>query len=516
MVLPTPNPSEKEDASLNEAESLSQEEIVPPVVQEAKAHQAMDTPEEMAPAVDESSATVERVDVQKDPPVDLASKTEKPKESQTAVHPETQVETQDEPPLKRGQMIEGEVVATTPLEITCTLGEGLVGVIPSHELERMQRRVLEEELQIGKKLLVYVINPRDHQGRILLSVNRALEEQDWQRAREYMREGRNYESHIAGYNKGGLIVRFGYLRGFVPLSQIAEARQLRANSEANEELWQQLVNQPIQVKVIEVNRKRSRLVLSERAANREQQEKRKAELLGELKVGDVRKGIVTSVADFGIFVDLGGVEGLVHNSELSWNHIKHARDRFKRGQEVTVEVISIDRERQRIGLSIKRQEADPWDEVAMRYVNGQLVRATITKLTKFGAFAQLIDTPKSEGLIHISELSDGRVEHPREVLQPGERLTLRIIRIDIRNRRLGLSLKRVNSAEYLDMDWENSLRVPNESQNQAAEAKQGSPEEHGSQSQEEEGAPEVVAAEAVAKEVGENMADDADKENNDE
>ena len=368
--------------------------------------------------------------------------------------PASAPEVKQEEPFKRGQLVKGVVTATSPMEVTCALGDDHVGIIPSRELERMNRQLLEEMLEVGKRLTVFVINPRDHQGRILLSVNRALEEQDWQLAQEHYRARRAYPGFVAGYNKGGLIVRFGRLRGFVPMSQIADARRWQLGDQTNEEQWRELVNQPITVKVIEVNRKRSRLVLSESAAAREQRDKRKVELLSELKVGDVRSGPIVSLADFGVFVDLGGAEGLVHNSELSWRHIKHPRDAFKVGQGVRAEVISIDREKQRIGLSIKRQELDPWDEVAMRYTTGQLVQATITKLTKFGAFAQLVDSPQSEGLVHISELADGRVEHPREVVQPGEKLTLRITRIDIRNRRLGLSLKRVNSAEFLDMDWQ--------------------------------------------------------------
>ena len=368
--------------------------------------------------------------------------------------PASAPEVKQEEPFKRGQLVKGVVTATSPMEVTCALGDDHVGIIPSRELERMNRQLLEEMLEVGKRLTVFVINPRDHQGRILLSVNRALEEQDWQLAQEHYRARRAYPGFVAGYNKGGLIVRFGRLRGFVPMSQIADVRRWQLGDQTNEEQWRELVNQPITVKVIEVNRKRSRLVLSESAAAREQRDKRKVELLSELKVGDVRSGPIVSLADFGVFVDLGGAEGLVHNSELSWRHIKHPRDAFKVGQGVRAEVISIDREKQRVGLSIKRQELDPWDEVAMRYTTGQLVQATITKLTKFGAFAQLVDSPQSEGLVHISELADGRVEHPREVVQPGEKLTLRITRIDIRNRRLGLSLKRVNSAEFLDMDWQ--------------------------------------------------------------
>lgn len=358
-----------------------------------------------------------------------------------------------ESPFRRGQLVAGVIKKTSPIEVACSLTGGHEGIIPNRELERMNRQQFEELLTVGNQLQVYIINPRDHKGRILLSVNRALEEQDWQQAQDFQRKQRIFQGYIAGYNKGGLIVRFGRLRGFVPMSQISAARRRDLGDQSNDETWRKQVNQPISVKVIEVNRKRSRLVLSERASLREQREKRKVELISELKVGDVRTGPVVSLADFGVFVDLGGAEGLVHNSELSWRHIRHPRDAFRTGQEVRVEIISIDHDQHRIGLSIKRQELDPWDEVAMNYTTGQLVEATITKIAKFGAFAQLEDSPFPEGLIHISELADRRIEHPRDVVQTGEKVTLRITKIDLRNRRLGLSLKRVNSAEYLDMDW---------------------------------------------------------------
>ena len=402
----------------------------------------------------------EGTDAEEEKPTDETIAVEKSDHTKTDTEPSKaedvqrqETEEKQELPFRRGALIEGVVTKTSPLEVSCSLGEEHEGIIPSRELERINRQQFEELLQIGNRLQVYVINPRDHKGRILLSVNRALEEQDWKQAQEFYREHRIFQGFVAGYNKGGLIVRFGRLRGFVPMSQIADSRRWQLGDQADDEKWRKQVNQPISVKVIEVNRKRSRLVLSESAAAREQREKRKAELISELSVGDVRTGPIVSLADFGVFVDLGGAEGLVHNSELSWRHVKHPRDIFQVGQQVRVEVINIDREKHRIGLSIKRQELDPWDEVAMRYTTGQLVQATITKLTKFGAFAQLEESPYSEGLIHISELADRRVEHPREVVQPGEKVTLRITRIDIRNRRLGLSVKRVNSAEYLDIDW---------------------------------------------------------------
>jgi len=360
--------------------------------------------------------------------------------------------------LKKGDLVEGTIISTSPTLVTVDLGAQQEGIIPGHELERMNRRMLES-LKVGEKIKAYVVNPHahDHNGKVLLSVNRALEEIDWQRAEEYRQSQEVYESRIAGYNKGGLIVRFGRLRGFVPQSQMSmERRRVLTENPAAEESWSSMVNEPVVVKVMEVDRARNRLILSERFASRQSREKRKETLIKDLTVGEVREGRVVSLEDFGAFIDIGGAEGLVHLTEMSWQHITHPREVLQVGQPVRVEVISIDKDNKRIGLSMKRQEADPWDTIAINYEVGQLVQGTVTKLTKFGAFAQLVDVPEIEGLIHISELSDKRVTHPREVVNEGDKLTLRVVKIDIKNRRLGLSLKKVNSAEYLDQDWATS------------------------------------------------------------
>ena len=353
--------------------------------------------------------------------------------------------------FKRGDLVEGTISKTSPTSITVDLGEGDEGIVPGRELENMGVKAIEE-LSEGKTLTLFVVNPHDHRGNTVLSINRAEEEMNWKEAETYQKEQHVYEGNIAGYNKGGLIVRFGRLRGFVPQSQIGDDRRRSMQGDTPEELYSGMVNENVSVKVIEVDRSRNRLILSERAASRELREARKESLILELNTGEIREGHVVSLEDFGAFVDIGGAEGLVHLTEISWKHITHPKEVLKIGQKVKVEVISVDRDRKRIGLSIKRQEADPWDEVATTYSDGQLVRGTVTKMTKFGAFAQLSDAPEIEGLIHISELSDERVNHPREVVNEGEELTLRVVKIDVKNRRLGLSLKAVNSAEYLDID----------------------------------------------------------------
>jgi small subunit ribosomal protein S1 len=370
---------------------------------------------------------------------------------------ETQMETllaqsQDEPQVKKGDILEGTVARTTPTEILVDVGLKSEGVISGKELERMDRETLDR-LKVGEKVLVYVLIPEDKNGNVVLSLTRALEEQDWRHAETLQESGDVYEGKVDGYNKGGLIVRFGRVRGFVPESQVSRDRRRRAEGTDPQEKWGGMRGEDIIVKVLEVDRARNRLILSEREAAPQVREQQKERLLEELQVGDVKVGRVKSLADFGAFVDVGGADGLVHLTELSWKHVTHPRDVLKVGQTVEVEVISIDRERKRIGLSIKRREEDPWMAIARQYQIGQLVEGTITKLTKFGAFARLVDNPEIEGLIHISELADHRVNHPRDVVSEGEALTLRVVKIDPQQRRMGLSLKRVSSPEYLDADY---------------------------------------------------------------
>jgi len=218
------------------------------------------------------------------------------------------------------------------------------------------------------------------------------------------------------------------------------------------------VGKKLQLKVIELDRARNRLILSERAAMRDWRKIQKEKLLSELHVGMRLKGKVISLADFGAFIDLGGADGLVHLSEISWKRVTHPREILKEGQEVEVEVLGVDNERKRIALSLKRLQPDPWSTIEQRYKIGQLVEGTITKLAKFGAFARVKDDEQIEGLVHISELAEGHINHPKEVVKEGQVLTLRIIRIDSERRRLGLSLKRVDQAEYAESDWRQGLQ----------------------------------------------------------
>ncbi len=363
-------------------------------------------------------------------------------------------------PLKRGQIIDGTIAGISDSEILVDVGAKSEGLIAGRELESLDPEILGD-LAVGDDVRVYVLNPEDSKGHILLSLRRALEEQDWQVAEEHLESKQSYESKVQSYNKGGLIVPFGRIRGFVPASQVSMRRRGRGSGDSPEERWGDMVNEPIMVKVIEVDRGRNRLILSERAAERELREKRRATLIDELSVHQRRKGRVVRLTDFGAFVDLGGADGLVHLSELSWKHVNHPREVVNVGDEIEVEVISLDPERQRIGLSLKNCLADPWTTIDQDYTAGQLVQGKVTKLTKFGAFASIVDNPAIEGLIHISELADHRVKHPREVLDEGDVVTLRIIRIEPDRRRLGLSLKQVDSEEYMFDDWQDFVNPGN-------------------------------------------------------
>ena len=259
------------------------------------------------------------------------------------------------------------------------------------------------------------------------------------------------DSKIIGFNKGGLIVPVGGLRGFLPSSQISAMRRSMSSGDTPEARWQKMVGEPISVRIIEVDRERRRLILSERATGTESRSSMKDRVIGELEEGKIYTGRVTSLAEFGAFVNVNGADGLVHLSELSWDRLQHPKELLEVGQEVKVKVINIDLEKRRIGLSMRALQDDPWKSRVENFSVGQLIEGKITRLTKFGAFARL--DGDIEGLIHISELSENRVEHPKEVLKEGEVKTLRVIRIDPDNHRIGLSLRKVDSAAFADKDF---------------------------------------------------------------
>lgn len=358
---------------------------------------------------------------------------------------------------RSGEIREGSIMHIGEDEILVSIGAKSEGVIHARELDRLEDDERSELLVEGKTIPVYVVKPEDQNGNVLLSYVRAKEEKDWEWVEDLMQSDETVEAKIGGHNKGGLIVPLGTLRGFVPASQVSALRRISKEGDSNEQRWAKMVGEPIKVRVIEVDRGRRRLILSERAALRETREALKERLLDELEEGEVRSGRVTSLAEFGAFVNIDGADGLVHLSELSWERIDHPSEVLEVGQQVEVKVISVDRDRRRIGLSLRQLQEDPWVRKAKTLKVGQLVEGTITHLTKFGAFAKINDDDDLEGLIHISELSENRIGHPKEVVKEGDKITLRIIKIETDRRRIGLSLRKVDSAAYADLDWKMAL-----------------------------------------------------------
>src|SRR5215470_8804145 len=350
--------------------------------------------------------------------------------------------------IKRGDVVDGVIVRIDQDEILVDIGLKSEGVLSTKELPASGDWSFEN-LHLNDKVLVYVIQPETPDGHAVLSLKRANTERQWRIAEEQYKNGELLKARVIDYNKGGLIVDIAGIRGFVPISQILNLkREEVASGGENQETaakLQSMKEKELQLRIIEINRERDRLILSERLAQQEWRQRRREELLDELKPGEVRRGVISNLANFGAFVDLGGAEGLVHLSQLAWSRINHPSEVLKVGQEVEVQVLSVDKDKKKIALSIKRAEVDPWTTVEQRYTPGQVVSGTITKIAPFGAFARIEDG--IEGLIHLSELPAGM--DPKTSLHEGEQLQLRILRIDAERRRLGLSLRQ---AEEMDKE----------------------------------------------------------------
>lgn len=351
---------------------------------------------------------------------------------------------------RQGEIRQGIIASITPGQILVSVGTKSEGIITGKEYEAIPENELKE-LEVGKEISVYILNPEDSNGNLVLSYTQAREEENWKQAEEMMAEKTPFESKIVAYNKGGLIVSLNGLRGFVPASQISMSRKSTMTGDTPEQRYGKMIGEPITCCVMEVDRERRRLIFSERAASNETRETVKERIIENLQEGEIRKGRVTSLADFGAFVNINGADGLVHLSEVSWDHIKNPAEVLKVGDEVNVKVISVDKDKKRIGLSIRQTQEDPWGDRISKYQVGELLPAEITRLTKFGAFAKLEED--LEGLIHISEISEKRIEHAKEVLKEGDKVTVRVIKIDPEAHRIGLSIRRVDSMAYADQDW---------------------------------------------------------------
>jgi len=345
--------------------------------------------------------------------------------------------------FKHGDVVEGKVVRIDKDEILVDIGAKSEGVVSNRELYGRHGETAPQ-LAIGDTVLVYVLQPESPEGHAVLSLRRAGLERKWRSMQEQFDEGTIIEAPVIDHNKGGLIVDCG-IRGFVPISQIVDFPRRPQNEQPRDaaqeiaEKLQPYVGRKLRLKILEVNRKANRLILSEKVALFEERREKRDELFSSLQVGQKVTGTVRSIAPFGIFIDLGGIDGLVHKSELSWNKVNNPEAGYVVGESVEAEVIDINHERGRISLSVRRLQPDPWESTVASFKVGDIIDGTVTKLVNFGAFVRVRDG--LEGLIHISELSHQRVAHPGDVVHEGQTLKLKIISLDSDRHRLGLSLK---------------------------------------------------------------------------
>ncbi len=346
---------------------------------------------------------------------------------------------------KVGDIRRGVIVAITQQGVIIDLGLKRDGIVPSSDLSKLEPEE-RAALKVNDEVSVFVTETEAPDS-LIVSIHMAKLNQDWIDAEAALESGELIEGEVIGYNKGGAIVPFGRLRGFIPASHLVELTR-GLNDRQRQQKLAKLRGQKIPLKIIEVDRRRRRLVFSQRDAQKEWEEIRKQELLENLTEGNVLTGRVSGLRDFGIFVDLGGADGLVHISELAWFRIDHPREVVKVGDEIEVYVLNIDSDNQRISLSRKRLLENPWARVEEKYAVNQLVEGQITRLVDYGAFAEL--EPGIEGLLHLSQLSRTQVNEASEVVNVGETHLLRIVSIDSDRQRIGLSLRAVSAQEQIE------------------------------------------------------------------
>ena len=334
-------------------------------------------------------------------------------------------------PFEEGEVVTGRVVRIDKDEVLINVGYKSEGVIPSNELSIKKNVDPHEEVAIGDEVEALVLTKEDQDGRLIVSKKRARFEKAWRAIEAAQESGSPVTGMVIEVVKGGLIVDLG-IRGFLPASLV----DIRRVPELD-----QFMSQPIECKVIELNRSRNNVVLSRRAVLEEERKGQREEILDQLQPGLVVEGVISNIVDFGAFVDLNGIDGLIHISELSWSHVNHPSELVNIGDTVQVKVLDIDRERQRISLGLKQTQDDPWQRIVDTYNVGDELEGEVTKVVTFGSFVEILDGV--EGLVHISELASHHVENPREVVQPGDPLRVKILEIDSERRRLSLSIKRV-------------------------------------------------------------------------
>jgi small subunit ribosomal protein S1 len=335
------------------------------------------------------------------------------------------------PTIKEGEVVHGTIVRVDKDEVLVDIGYKSEGVIPASELSIRRSIDPSEEVNLGDEIDALVLTKEDSEGRLILSKKRARFELAWKSIEEKAQTGEPIEGRVIEVVKGGLIIDLG-VRGFLPAS-LVDIRRVQDLDE--------FMGTTLRCKVIELNRSRNNVVLSRRAVLEDERKEARQAILDRLNPGDVIEGQISNIVDFGAFVDLDGMDGLIHISELSWSHVNHPSEVLEVGQTVRVKVLDIDRERQRISLGLKQTQSDPWQQVVERYGEGDEVEGRVTKVVTFGAFVEIV--PGVEGLVHISELAQHHVENPREVVSQGDLVRVVVLEIDAERRRLSLSMKRV-------------------------------------------------------------------------
>ncbi|HEY3543320.1 MAG TPA: 30S ribosomal protein S1 [Gaiellaceae bacterium] len=335
------------------------------------------------------------------------------------------------PTINEGEVVHGTVVRVDKDEVLVDIGYKSEGVIPVSELSIRRSVNPQDEVTLGDEIDALVMTKEDAEGRLILSKKRARFEIAWKAIEHAHEQGEPVNGRVIEVVKGGLILDLG-VRGFLPASLV----DIRRVQDLDEYLGQEL-----RCKVIELNRSRNNVVLSRRAVLEDERKEMRQAILDKLSPGAVVEGTISNIVDFGAFVDLDGMDGLIHISELSWSHVNHPSEVLEIGQKVNVKVLDIDRDRQRISLGLKQTQTDPWQQVLESYSEGDVVQGKVTKVVTFGAFVEIL--PGVEGLVHISELAQHHVENPREVVSQGDTVNVRILEVDAERRRLSLSLKRV-------------------------------------------------------------------------
>jgi small subunit ribosomal protein S1 len=338
-------------------------------------------------------------------------------------------------PFQEGDVVTGHVVRIDNDEVLVDIGYKSEGVIPAGELSIRKSVDPGEEVSLGEEVDALVLTKEDQDGRLILSKKRARFERAWRRIEAAADSGEPVSGTVIEVVKGGLIIDLG-VRGFLPAS-LVDIRRVPNLDE--------YMGEAIECKVIELNRSRNNVVLSRRAVLEEQRKEDRERILDRLQPGQVVDGTISNIVDFGAFVDLDGIDGLIHISELSWSHVNHPSEILSIGDQVTVKVLDIDRDRQRISLGLKQTQEDPWQRVVDTYNVGDELEGVVTKVVTFGAFVEILDGV--EGLVHISELAQHHVENPREIIQPDDEVRVKILEIDSERRRLSLSIKRVEGQE---------------------------------------------------------------------